>query len=104
MGDDKFRDLVAQAADIKSHPVTQFSPDGFREAIEQPFWWCVSLGPLALCHDGAWVYMEKDENVRQRLRYAFRTGRQACNALEKAVAPSKSWLVDLLRRRLGADE
>lgn len=85
-----WRGLVAAAATIEVAAITQFSPEGFAEAIGQNLWYRVQLGPLVLQHDGEWAFrMLSEETTRERMMYAHKNGLSALAALRKAVAPDE---------------
>ena len=93
-----WRKIAAAAATLDSVPVTQFSPDGFREAIGSSCWFAVRLGPLALCHDGAWVFCSREETCEQRMAYAHHDPESAIAAMRAAFAPDVPVMLESYER------
>jgi hypothetical protein len=96
--DDGFwRELVAKAAAVEGHTVTQNAPAGFAEAIGGKQWFTVSLGKMVLCHDGEWRFPGgRGAPTNIKMAYAFRSASDALQALRAAVSPAEpdcaSWV------------
>ena len=84
-----WRGLVAATATVEMDVVTQFSPKGFSGAIGGGRWFSVRLGRLALVHDGKWVWVLREETLRERMRYAHKDSKSAFAALRKEIAPDE---------------
>src|SRR5271170_862162 len=86
-----WRELVAAAATIEIGHVTQFSPKDLAKKLGQARHFYVRLGNFALCRDGEWRYISRNEKVKDYLARAHKTAKEAVDALRAEVAPNEPY-------------
>lgn len=105
-GEAHFRGLVAAGATIETGYCTQFSPNGFSEALDKlgcknGLWYTVSLGPLKRARDGEWAFYDKTMSVEERITFAYTTPLEALAALREEVAPDEPACAEVIERIYG---